>query len=385
MSGPQAENGQSLLIGRTIDHLATPAFVVDLDVVKANCERMLARAQKGGLHLRGQTKTHKTVEGAIYQTGGTRRGLVTSTLVESEMYANAGFDDILYGYPILSTHMQRNLKLAQKLESYHLMVTNKESIQILLANPPPPGKKWSVFMKIDCGNSREGFWWSDQDCIEAALEIRKYPAVMTLQGTYVHCGNTYKSQDSNQVEKTRDETIKMLIGVSKRMSEHGIKFDNIGIGSTPSCSHDSALYAQISEIHPGNYVFYDAQQEKLGSCGMGDVAGKVLTRVIGHSVRRNQLLVDCGFSALTKQGFQELDQSFARVEGHPMLKLCDMTQEIGKVGWDLDDSINFDDFPVGSTLSLIPYHACATAAMYPVYYVHQNQMIKEEWRPCRGW
>lgn len=43
-----------------------------------------------------------------------------------------------------------------------------------------------------------------------------------------------------------------------------------------------------------------------------------------------------------------------------------MTQEIGKIGWDLDDPINLESFPVGSTLSLIPYHACATAAMYPV-------------------
>lgn len=83
MSGPQAENGQSPFspIGQPIDHLSTPAFVVDLDVVKANCERMLARAQKGGVHLRGQTKTHKTIEGAIYQTGRTKRKAHTDTRI----------------------------------------------------------------------------------------------------------------------------------------------------------------------------------------------------------------------------------------------------------------------------------------------------------------
>ena len=35
------------------------------------------------------------------------RCLVTSTLVESEMYADAGFDDILYGYPLIESHMKR--------------------------------------------------------------------------------------------------------------------------------------------------------------------------------------------------------------------------------------------------------------------------------------
>ena len=43
---------------------------------------MLETAGQNGVKLRGQTKTHKTVEGGILQTGGTRRGIVTSTLVE---------------------------------------------------------------------------------------------------------------------------------------------------------------------------------------------------------------------------------------------------------------------------------------------------------------
>ena len=41
-----------------------------------------------------------------------------------------------------------------------------------------------------------------------------------------------------------------------------------------------------------------------------------------------------------------------------------MTQEIGFIegGGDID----FAKFPVGSVLFLLPYHACATAAQYPV-------------------
>ena len=43
---------------------------------------MLERAESNGVDLRGQTKTHKTIEGGILQTGGTKRKIVTSTLVE---------------------------------------------------------------------------------------------------------------------------------------------------------------------------------------------------------------------------------------------------------------------------------------------------------------
>lgn len=36
----------------------------------------------------------------------------------------------------------------------------------------------------------------------------------------------------------------------------------------------------------------------IGSCSLDDVAVRVLTRVIGHSPHRNQLLIDCGWTGL---------------------------------------------------------------------------------------
>lgn len=48
--------------------------------------------------------------------------------------------------------------------------------------------------------------------------------------------------------------------------------------------------------------FTDAQQYTIGSCTLDDIACTVATRVIGHYPHRNQLLIDCGFAALTKQG-----------------------------------------------------------------------------------
>lgn len=83
----------------------------------------------------------------------------------------------------------------------------------------------------------------------------------------------------------------------------------------------------------------------------------------------------------------------------------------------VDGELDFEQFPVGSTLALIPYHvsvssacplcpspvsqpcvtalchgsvsplsqACATAAMHPVYFVHAAGKVVELWRPVRGW
>ena len=60
-------------IGKSIRDLPTPCLVVSKNAVEKNCKSMLERADKMGVQLRGQTKTHKTIEGGILQTGGSKR------------------------------------------------------------------------------------------------------------------------------------------------------------------------------------------------------------------------------------------------------------------------------------------------------------------------
>jgi D-serine deaminase-like pyridoxal phosphate-dependent protein len=55
--------------------MRTPMLVIDLPTAERNAEAMLARARHHGCHLRPHVKTHKTVEGALLQTGGRRSGI----------------------------------------------------------------------------------------------------------------------------------------------------------------------------------------------------------------------------------------------------------------------------------------------------------------------
>ena len=60
-------------IGKNIQDLPTPCLIVSAKAVEDNCNKMLEKAQKLGVQLRGQTKTHKTIEAGVLQTGGTKR------------------------------------------------------------------------------------------------------------------------------------------------------------------------------------------------------------------------------------------------------------------------------------------------------------------------
>ncbi len=46
-------------------------------------------------------------EAGEIMTGGTKRGIVVSTVKEAEFFAEAGFDDILYAYPFTKDKVPR--------------------------------------------------------------------------------------------------------------------------------------------------------------------------------------------------------------------------------------------------------------------------------------
>ena len=57
-----------------------------------------------------------------------------------------------------------------------------------------------------------------------------------------------------------DPATKFVLSNWKKVIFSGIKIPDFGTGSTPSCSHFSEEMSKLTEIHPGNYIFYDLQQ-----------------------------------------------------------------------------------------------------------------------------
>ncbi|ELT92685.1 hypothetical protein CAPTEDRAFT_228501 [Capitella teleta] len=132
----------------------------------------------------------------------------------------------------------------------------------------------------------------------------------------------------------------------------------------------------------------DVQQTIIGSCAQSEIAVRVATRVKGHCLKRNQLLIDAGFLAMSWDGFSAFDGalggSFCRVDGHDNLKLVKMSQEVGHIE-PRSGSLDFASHPIGSLLFLLPYHACATACQFTEFYGHSGDQITNVMIPCKGW
>ncbi|XP_067835033.1 D-serine dehydratase [Heptranchias perlo] len=367
----------------SVQQLMTPAFTVDIQKVKSNARRMIERCQALGVQLRPHMKTHKTLECADIMTGGSRRCIVVSTLAEARFYADRDFDDILYAYPLPLDKVGACAELTERLEMFHVLVDSEVALAELAKRRLRDGKSWLVWLKVDCNNGRAGVRPEDPMALILAKSIAQCEG-MELAGVYVHCGNSYSATGVKEIQAVAQDTTTAVLEFVEKLEKAGVSCPRYSIGSTPSCSHPIPDMGRLTELHPGNYVFYDVQQVMIGSCQMEDVAVRVLTRVIGHYPHRNQLLVDCGWTGLSLHSLGMLPTGYAVIDGHPELKLVGMTQEHGKIE-PASGKLDFEKFPLGSFISLIPYHACATAAMHPVYYVHSEGRIVAEWRPTRGW
>ncbi|XP_044183353.1 D-threo-3-hydroxyaspartate dehydratase-like isoform X3 [Acropora millepora] len=316
-------------------------------------------------------------------TAGSKTCISVSTLSEAEFYASAGYDDITYAYPLSPDKIPQASQLLSRLEKFHVLIDNLVVLKSLVNNPPKEGKKWSVFLKVDCGYNRAGVSYNDPKSVELAKEICSKSCV-DFQGLYMHEGNAYGCKDEADIKETTAEATKRLVIFHNKLKEAGINCPVVTIGSTPSCSKPPEDISGVTEFHPGNYVFYDYQQSLIGSCDLSDIAVRILTRVIGTYPDRGQILIDCGWTGLSLDSLGKLKTGYCFFEGHPDLKLVKMTQEIGTVEA-VEGFLDVSAYPIGSHLKIIPYHSCASAFMHPVYYVVNGDTVIDKWIPNKGW
>jgi D-serine deaminase-like pyridoxal phosphate-dependent protein len=146
----------------------------------------------------------------------------------------------------------------------------------------------------------------------------------------------------------------------------------------------------IDEARPGNYIFFDAFQATLGSCGFDDCALTVLAAVVHRDAARRKVILDAGAIALSKdRGAVEFDPSCGYglvldIEGRDTgARLAGLSQEHGEVL--VDDEETFNQLKVGTRVRVLANHSCLTAAQHSHYHVLEQGRIVERWQIQRGW
>ncbi|HSR70023.1 MAG TPA: alanine racemase [Acidobacteriota bacterium] len=369
----------------SLKDLRTPALIVDLERVEANAARMQENARRMGARLRPHVKTHKTLEAARIQTRDGFQGITVSTLAEAEFFKAGGFDDITYAFPITAAKLPAVAEIQDGID-FHIVVDHPAQIRAVEHYAERHRMRFSVLLEIDCGYGRSGVPWHTSRPLRLArrLDDSRHTA---FQGLITHAGQSYAAPNPPKITKIARKEQENLGKLLQRLQEVDIDCPTVSVGSTPTCSLFVEELEAANEIRPGNYIFYDRTQADLQSCRPEDCAVSVLSTVVSHYPGRNEMLIDAGALALSKDRGLVRDARQEIVYGvgldHPHLRVESISQEHGIVG--SKNNIDFHQFPIGTRLRIIPNHSCLTAAGFPEYHVFDTQGFKEVWKPVRGW
>ncbi|XP_065831942.1 D-serine dehydratase-like isoform X1 [Oscarella lobularis] len=368
-----------------VSSLQTPAFLVDVPTLKQNCQTMIERCARAGVNLRPHMKTAKTWEAGFYMTNETRRRITVSTIGEASFFAEGGFDDILLAFPMTKNKLKPVAKLMQQLEQVHIVVDSKEAVKAIkdFDGRLPVGRKWSVLVIVDVGYGRLGVPIADSAGILELIRDMMDSEEIQFSGLYTHTGQAYDARESGQVQKLLSQTVESISDLAKKIRASGIDCPIVSIGSTPTCSVAKNDLGAVTEIHPGNYIFYDWEQRLIGSCTESEIACTVQVTVMSHYPSKGHMVIDSGWTGMSLDKDRN-ETGYGAVVRETDLELFSMSQEVGKVR-SKSGSLNYEKYPIGSSLWLYPYHSCATAYHHPRYFICEGETVIDEWIPHRGW
>ncbi len=347
---------------------------------------MAQKADENEVVLRPHIKTHKCIEIAELQREHGAAGLTVSTLDEAAIFAEAGFTDITYAVPISSNKISRALTIAGRAD-LKLLVDNHHAVERLNEKCKEVGTIADVLLKVDCGYHRCGVNPENISSIKLVQKVVD-SSHLRFRGILTHAGHSYGAHNLKQIEDIAHQEQQVMVDFAKKLAAENklLKPEIVSIGSTPTMSVTKKIMDGITEIRPGNYVFYDYAQLKLGSCDPDDCALTVFATIVGKY--DDHLVIDAGATALSKdlgpsedkksQQFGKIYAEYEKNSFESSFLLESLSQEHGKIKFkDPSAVINIE---TSSTLRILPNHSCLTANLHDYYYIVDGSDIVDRWQ-----
>jgi len=359
----------------SVRELPTPALLLDLDVLEENIARQASRARRFGVSLRPHIKTHKCIEVARLQRSAGARGITVSTLAEARVFADHGFDDILWAFPLIPSRVGEVRELAERIR-LTVVVDSPAAIDALEA----AGAEVAVWIKVDCGYHRAGVDPAGDEGLRLGERLAASRS-LRLEGVLTHAGHAYECRGGGGLQEIAEEERAAVAGFARRLRDEGMAVDHVSVGSTPTMSAVTDLTG-VTEMRPGNYTFHDYTQTVIGSAGVADCALTVLSTVVSSrpvtGTSEGWSVVDAGGLSLSKDsgptgcaptmGRIYADYDAARLDEHRML--TSLSQEHG---------VTTGAMAVGERVRILPNHSCMAAACFDRYHVVRGGGVVDLW------
>lgn len=275
--------------------LRTPAVLVEFARVRANIDRMQALATRHGLRLRPHAKTHKSTQVAAWQLDAGAIGICCAKLGEADTFAAAGVEDIRLPYPLHPSNADRLFALGDRGVRLSFIVDREDVALAWSAAAQRARRIVDVLVKVDVGFHRCGVDPGRPDVPQMIARIGGAPGVRLL-GLLSHAGHAYLAADDGDLAAIVNAEARLLHSTATAARECGAAIGELSVGSTPTARFVGDT-AGLTEMRPGNYVYYDRSQVALGAARVEDCALTVLSTIV--TKHGDRLILDAGSKTLT--------------------------------------------------------------------------------------
>lgn len=340
--------------GQKIEDLSTPRPIVDEARLARNIARVQSYMDSHGLRFRPHIKTHKIPALAKAQVEAGACGINCQKITEAEVFAAAGFDDILITFNILGAEKHERLAaLHARIGGLKVVADSTVTIDGLSA-VFRQGRPLPVLVECDTGGGRCGVQTPEQ-ALALAERIDRAPG-LTFGGllTYPRPGG------HADVQSFVERALQLIRGA-------GLECPIVSNGGTPSL-FDAHLVPAATEHRAGTYIYNDRAMVRSGHCSEEDCAMHILATVVSRPTE-NRAVIDAGSKALTSDllGFQD----YGFVVDHAGAVITALSEEHGVI----DLSACRTKPEIGEKIRIIPNHTCVVSNLFDTMVFHRDGIV----------
>ena len=358
--------------------ITKPTLLLDKDIALRNIDKMVRKANDLHLNFRPHFKTHQSAEiGKWFKEAGVK-AITVSSVTMANYFADQGWDDITIAFSVNIPEIPEINELAS-LINLNVLIENEEGLEALQEQIT-----WhtGVFIKIDTGYNRTGIEADQVQLIDQLLEMIQKSPLLQFKGFLSHTGHTYQANSTHDIFSRHFNALLKMKALKARYQNEWPEL-MVSLGDTPSCTLCDN-FDGVDEIRPGNFVFYDLMQFKLGVCKLSDIAVRMVCPVVAVHPSRNEVVIYGGAIHFAKDSIINIDGKplFGRIivsENDEKILLDErsylhaLSQEHGILKISPRD---WNYFKPGKLIEIIPVHSCLTANLMKEYLTTEGEVIK---------
>eukprot|EP00761_Pharyngomonas_kirbyi_P013142 gb/GECH01013169.1/.p1 GENE.gb/GECH01013169.1/~~gb/GECH01013169.1/.p1 ORF type:complete len:383 (+),score=78.34 gb/GECH01013169.1/:1-1149(+) len=371
-----------------IDHIETPALLVDLDAFEHNLNLLNQTLEKyadQGLSVRPHAKAHKCAQIANMQMKHGAVGVCCQKVSEVEAMVGGGISNVFLSNEVVEPSKLR--RIAQMAAGTHpvvqqggleraevsLCVDDVEVVRELSRQCKAEHTSVEVLVEVNVGQERCGVEPGIQ-VVSLAREILSHEPHLRFGGIQGYHGwNQHVRSGAERRERVLDGVCGGVRESIRALKDADIPVPRVTGGGTGTYLYEaeSGIY---TELQPGSYIFMDVDYNTNHDV-MFQQSLYVLSSVISKTGNASRAVLDAGLKAVSlDSGVPQIRKYENRIvyvcggDEHGILRNQD-----GSAGGDISS------LQVGDKLRLIPGHCDPTVNLYDRIYAYRGDTVEEEW------